>query len=55
MLCVVQDDAEGNQKEAAQNSIPVSEKSEAGVVYILLERYDGNITLVTNSQQCQPC
>ena len=33
----------------------MTKKSAAEVVYILLDKYDANITLVMSSQQCQPC
>ncbi len=52
---------EGNQKEAGQDSISVTETSVAEVVFILLDRYDTNLTEVTASRQCaamlieEPC
>ncbi len=46
---------EGNQEEVAQDDISVTEKSVAEVVFILLDRYDRNLTEVTDSRQCQPC
>ncbi len=41
---------ERNREEAAHDDIPVIEKSEAEVAYILLEMYNRKITLVTDSQ-----
>ena len=38
---------EWSQQEAAQNGISMTEKSVAEVIYILLERYDRSIALVT--------
>ncbi len=47
--------SEGYQEEAGQDSISVTDKSVAEVVFILLDRYDRNLTKVTDSRQCQPC
>ncbi len=44
-----------DQGASALVGIPVTEKSVAEVVYILLGRYERNITHVTDSRQCQPC
>ena len=44
---------EGNEEEAAQDDISVTEKSVAEVVHILLDRYDRNLIKVMDSRQCQ--
>ncbi len=51
--CIPYEVTEGNQKEAAQDDILVTDKSLAEVVYILQHRDDRNIALVTVNRQCQ--
>ena len=48
-------DFQRNQEKAALDDVSVTDKSEAEVVYILLDRYEGNITLLTDIRHWQPC
>ena len=57
-MCGTSDESrarEGNQEETAQDNISVTEQSVGEVAFILLDRYDRNLTEVTNSRQSQPC